>query len=106
MEVSFAKMKAGSATTSQSFRFSNIWCKNEDYSNKNTSLDSIQCLQHLVRDARASAFMSKVMGAAGVIGIIIMVIAGLRQLFKNFDRIINAFKKLWTTAKKDGGRNS
>ena len=102
MEVSFAKMKAGSATTSQKMglAFQTFGARMQIIKTKIQAGFSTMFATLSAGAARASAFMSKVMGAAGVIGVIIMVIAGLRQLFKNFDRIINAFKNFGQQLKK------
>lgn len=95
MEISFAKMQAGSATTFQKMGF-----HVQRYATK-AKIGMIQLTGHFqtafAAISRAGAatmtFLGKVMGAAGVLGIVIMVVSSIVQIIKNFDGVILGFRK-------------
>ena len=95
MELSFAKMKAGSATT-----FQKLGMHMEIFVGKAKmkTLELQGFFQAMFAGiSRAGAatmtFLGKVMGAAGVLGIVIMVVSSIVQIIKNFDSVILGFRK-------------
>ena len=95
MEISFAKMKAGSATTFQKLGFHMQRYVAKGKIMTMTLTGHFQTMFAMISRAGAATmtFLGKVMGAAGVLGIVIMVVSSIVQIIKNFDGVILGFRK-------------
>jgi len=102
MEISFAKMKAGSATTFQKLGFHMQRYVAKGKIMTMTLTGHFQTMFAMISRAGAATmtFLGKVMGAAGVLGIVIMVVSSIVQIIKNFDGVILGFRKAMAGFKK------